>query len=156
LRIVPASEFVSNITCQQLNGHVTFCVDRLMEEIIGFLLEIFAELFLEILVSSVSRALGILLDNDEPVSPFFAALGFSFFGVIAGAISVLLFPHPFIPPAKLYGISLIVSPTVTGAVMALVVALVRRYGRKSTQIESFANGFAFAFGMLLIRLLFAH
>jgi hypothetical protein len=45
----------------------------------------------------------------------------------------------------------LISPVITGLVMAFAGILLRRRGKKITGIESFAYGFSFAFGMALVR-----
>ncbi len=124
-----------------------------MEDLIGFLFEILGEFILELLVSFFSRAMGVLLDTEEPAGPSLLAIGLGFFGVIAGALSFVVFPHPIIAPSKLHGISLILSPTVTGTLMALIGFVLRRHGKQPTQIETFIGGFSFAFGLSLTRFL---
>jgi hypothetical protein len=80
-----------------------------------------------------------------------AALGYVMLGMATGGVSVFLFPHPLIHPSRIHGISLLVSPVLTGLVMSRIGAALRRYGKHPTQIESFGYGFAFAFGMALVR-----
>jgi 4-amino-4-deoxy-L-arabinose transferase-like glycosyltransferase len=74
-------------------------------------------------------------------------------GVLLGLLSTLIFPHPLLHASKHHGISLLVSPVITGLAMALIGRSVRRRGRVPVQIESFGYGFAFAFAMALIRFL---
>ncbi len=76
------------------------------------------------------------------------------FGAMAGWVSVLVFPHPLVRPSRFHGISLLISPLLTGSVMSSVGSAFRRKGKRTTRIETFAYGFAFAFGMALVRLLF--
>jgi hypothetical protein len=127
-----------------------------MEELLGLLLEIFGEFLLELFVSFISRFLREVFDTEEYGNPVLASLGFGIFGAVAGAISLLLWPHPLVRSPALHGISLLISPTATGGLMALVGFTLRHKGKEPTRIESFTCGFAFAFGLSLIRLIFVH
>jgi hypothetical protein len=51
--------------------------------------------------------------------------------------------------------SLLISPVIAGLLMALVGSTLRKRGKKVVRLESFGYGFAFAFGMAFIRLIFA-
>ena len=85
----------------------------------------------------------------------FAYAGICFaFGAFTGGLRLLVFPHPLIRPSRLHGISLLVSPILSGAVMASLGFILRRRGKRVIAIETFWYGFAFAFGMALVRLLF--
>lgn len=67
---------------------------------------------------------------------------------------VVIFPHPLFHPSKIHGVSLIISPVLTGFGMSAFGALLRRRGKKVVQIESFPYAFAFAFGMAVVRLVY--
>jgi hypothetical protein len=74
-------------------------------------------------------------------------------GVLVGFLSVVAYPHPFVHPSRLHGVSIIASPLITGFVMSQLGRLLRNYGRKVMPIESFVYGFMFAFAMTLVRFL---
>jgi hypothetical protein len=120
--------------------------------------ELFADVLFEIageaLLDLAQRAIAEVLETSSSMRPEFASLGYALLGVLAGGLSVLIFPHPLVRPSKIHGISLLVSPLVTGLVMFLIGSLLRRQGKKAVQIESFGYGFAFALGMALIRYFF--
>jgi hypothetical protein len=131
-----------------------------MEGLIELLLvvaEIFFEAFIEsaaaALVDLALRALTRIFPASHP-RPEFAALGYAFLGAVAGGLSVFVVPHPLVRPSRFHGISVVVSPFVTGLTMASVGLLLRRQGKKITGIESFAYGFSFALGMALVRYFF--
>jgi hypothetical protein len=83
-----------------------------------------------------------------------AAAGYLLLGFACGAGSIFIFPHPFIHPSKIHGFSLLVSPILTGLIMAQVGLVRRRKDQREVRIESFWYGFTFAFGMALVRFLF--
>jgi|HubBroStandDraft_5_1064220.scaffolds.fasta_scaffold70741_1 hypothetical protein len=132
-----------------------------MEELLGailaglaeFLLELFFELFAEAIVALIFRSLRNLL-SDAILSPIVAYVFYLSLGCAFGAASLLLFPHPIFHPSRLHGISLLISPAITGLVMSQVGAFLRRKGKESVRIESFGYGFTFALGLAIIRLAF--
>jgi len=133
-----------------------------MGELLFELLLAFAELFLEVLLEFAGealldlalRAVAEVFESFRVAGPVIASVGYTLLGALAGRFSLLIFPHPLVHPSRLHGINLLVSPIVTGLVMSLIGSTLSRQGKKVTQIESFRYGFAFAFGMALIRYLF--
>jgi hypothetical protein len=138
-----------------------------MEDLLGELFGLIVELFFEVLIQIVFEA-GVDAASRVPrrfhLAPFlrvtlspsnaaFTTLKFAFLGFGLGAVSLLVFPHPLVHPSRFHGISLLISPVVTGTVMGLVGRTVRRRGKTPVQIESFAYGFTCAFAMALIRIL---
>jgi hypothetical protein len=108
----------------------------------------------ELILDLVFRSLGSLVEDLLESVPFATGIGVVLLGLTSGAISLHFFPHPLVHPARIHGISLIISPLIAGLVMALVGRLIRRRGKETVQIESFGYGFAFAFSMAAVRLLF--
>lgn len=125
-----------------------------MEELLGFVLEIVGEFLLEVIVSLILRALGAVFEEPDDVGPLLPALGYMLLGVIVGGFSLWLFPHPMFHPTRYRGISLLISPLATGSIMALLGFTLRRNYVQTTRIESFTCGFAFAFGLMIVRLFF--
>jgi hypothetical protein len=128
-----------------------------MEFLFELLLAI-AEIFFEAAIESASAALVDLavraFTRVFPTShprPEFAVVGYGLLGALAGQVSVFLFPHAMVHPSRFRGVSVLISPVITGLVMAFAGILLRRRGKKITGIESFAYGFSFAFGMALVR-----
>jgi hypothetical protein len=150
-----------------------------MEDLLGFVFELILEVLIQVLfeggIAAASRARDREGDASSPsrshrgfrLAPFLRAtlsranppltiLKFTVLGLGLGFISVLILPHPLLHPSKLHGISLLVSPVITGTIMALIGRAVRRRGSAPVRIESFTYGFTFAFAMSLIRLLMVH
>ena len=125
---------------------MTFLFELLFEFILEVLLEILAELGL--------RSVGEAFNRREKRNPFFAVPGYLLLGFIAGGISLLLFPQSFIRSESFHGISLVIIPLLGGAAMSGVGMLRRKRGEELIQLDSFAYGAIFAFGMELIRFLF--
>jgi hypothetical protein len=125
-----------------------------LEIVLDIAVEVAVQVAVEYLVGLVLRAIVTALGTSEPESPWLAGFGYLCLGGIAGGISLLIFPYPLIHPSRFHGISVIVSPVLTGLAMSLMGSVLRRRGKIAMQIESFGYGFAFAFGMALVRFLF--
>jgi len=74
-------------------------------------------------------------------------------GTIVGFVSVPIHPYPIFHTGKVHGISLLVSPLLTGLVMAAIGWRLKRGNIRPVPLESFWGGFAFALGMAVIRFL---
>jgi len=136
-------------------------VDELLGAILGAIAEFLLEAFLELIAAAVlelaSRALlGLFKSLAEAIKDSRALTGFLYalLGMLAGTLSLLVLPHPLIHrehPIKFHGISLLISPLITGLVLSSLGAVMRRWGKRVTPIATFGYGFAFALGMALIR-----
>jgi hypothetical protein len=145
-----------------------------MEDLLGFILELVVEVLIQIVfeagVDAASRAYRSKADHPTRgdrrfrVAPFvryslsranppWTTLKFALLGLGSGLLSLLIFPHPLVHASKLHGISLLISPLITGLVMSFVGRMIRRRGKTAVNIESFTYGFAFAFTFALIRIL---
>lgn len=120
-------------------------------------MEIFFEAAFEFVVESlgslVLRGVAMVFETSEFKNPLQACIGYAFFGGVAGGLSLLFFPHPLVHPSRVPGLSVIISPVLAGLGMSLVGSTLRKRNKKAMQIESFSYGFAFAFGMAIIRFL---
>jgi len=140
-------------------------VDELLAAILGAIVEFLLEAFLELIAAAVldlaSRALlGLFRGVAEAVkhNPVLMVIVYALLGTLAGAMSLLVLPHPLIHrvhPSRFHGISVLISPIVAGLVLSALGGVLRRLGRKVTPVETFGYGFAFALGMAVIRFLFA-
>jgi hypothetical protein len=126
-------------------------LEPLMELFAEFLIEMAFGLFLSFLWRKVrtarwkSRRISLWL-----ILPFLGVVGAAF-----GWISILAIPAPIFHSGRFRGLSLILSPLLTGLVMALVGSNLRRRKEMPAPLESFSGGFAFALGMALVRFLHA-
>jgi hypothetical protein len=131
-----------------------------MEDLFGVLLEIFGEVLFqiltEILIDVFSRGVSEAIQGRRSVHPITAGVGYLVLGAIAGGLSLALYPHRIVRATRFHGISLLISPIVTGLIMAQAGRWIRSAGKKSAQVESFGYGFAFAFGMALVRFVLIH
>jgi hypothetical protein len=118
------------------------------------LLEVLFEFAGEAILDLLLRAIAEVFETSDRSNPVVASVGYVFLGSMAGVLSLLVFPHPIVRPSKVHGISLLVSPIVTGLLMSFIGSTLRRQGKRVVQIESFGYGFAFALGMAVIRYFF--
>jgi hypothetical protein len=128
-----------------------------MEDLLGFIFELLFEalfeLILGVIVAGAYRALRRFFVTARRGNPMTATSVLIIVGFVLGFLSLLVFPHPLVPPSRLHGISLIISPVIMGLAMAAIGRGARRRGRVPVRIESFGYGFAFAFAFALVRLL---
>jgi len=90
------------------------------------------------------------------MGPLFAVVTFALLGAGFGELSVLAHPHPVFHATRFHGISLLLSPFITGLMMSWVGRGHRRRGQEPMRIESFSYGFTFALAMVLVRLAFVN
>jgi hypothetical protein len=135
-------------------------MEEVLAQLLLALLEIFFEVFLELagetLLDLITRAASDVLRPTRPRRPIATIFACVFLGALAGTATLTIFPHPLFHPSKVRGISLVISPILTGMLMSALGAMLRRRGKRVVQIESFPYAFAFAFGMSLVRLLWAN
>src|SRR6185312_17550550 len=72
-------------------------------------------------------------------------------GLIAGAVSLLVFPRSFIASRELRLLNLIVTPLVAGETMRQIGKLRERRGQTLVKLDRFFYAFAFALAMALVR-----
>ena len=127
----------------------------LLWEILLFVLDAFAEYIMAAIWDLLLRALEEIFKTSEARSPVFAFFGYILVGLLTGGLSLLFLPHRIIQHSRIPGASLIVSPLITGLMMSATGSFLRKRNKRVTRIESFGYGFAFAFGVALIRFLWA-
>jgi hypothetical protein len=136
-------------------------IETKMDEILGGLLSMIAEVLIEAFLQIIMESLAaLLLRGTRSAFSAFARLnlpisvfGSAILGLVAGVLSLYVFPHTLFHPSRIHGISLLISPLLTGLFMWWVGKSLKTWGRRPVQIESFACGFVFALGMALIRYL---
>lgn len=109
---------------------------------------------MEFIGGLVIRAVDAVFDTSEFKNPALAYIVYMVLGGAVGALSLLLFPFPLVHPSRLPGLSVIISPVLAGLGMSMVGSTLRKRNKKAMRIESFGYGFAFAFGMAVIRFLY--
>lgn len=134
-------------------------MEDLLLGLLGWILELLLEALFDYLIAGfvdlILRSTGEMFEKSTARNPALAAIGCWIVGLISGGLSLLLFPHRLLHPTRMHGASLLISPIITGLMMAATGAILRRRDKKSTQIESFGYGFFLAFGVALVRFFFA-
>jgi hypothetical protein len=118
------------------------------------LLEVFFQVVVEAIVALVVRSVRNVLEESNAINPFLAGVGYFVLGIAFGIASLRVYPHPLFHPSKLHGISLVISPVITGFVMSQVGTVLRRKGKQAVRIESFGYGFTLALGLAIIRFIY--
>jgi len=124
----------------------------IFEFFIEFILQIVGEVFVEVTLQKFWGAAWA----HKTLNATLAVLMYFGLGVITGWLSIMIFPHSFIRSSRLHGISLLITPLLAGFTMAGVGWIRRRQDKPVIQLDSFAYGFLFAFGMALVRFLFTN
>jgi hypothetical protein len=124
-------------------------LEPLFELLAEFLVELVFGVFLSFLWRKVraarwkSRRVSLWL-----ILPFLGAVG-----AAVGCISILTIPSQIFHPGRVHGLSLVISPLLTGLAMAFIGSNLRRRKEMPAPLESFSGGFTFALGMALVRFL---
>ncbi len=134
-----------------------------MEELFLWLVGVIAEVVVEavfefIMAMVVDTSLRIAdnitayLTSRRRVTNF---LVLGLLGLSMGLLSIPILPHRLLAPSRLHGINLLISPLLTGLMLSWTGAALRKRAKETTPIQRFGYGFVFAFGIALMRLLFA-
>lgn len=128
-----------------------------MEFIFEIILQFFGELVLQALFQLIVE-LGFhsLADTvRRPRNPVLSTVGFTLWGLIAGGISLWLFPTSHIHKPIYRQINLIVTPVALGFVMVLIGKIRLKKGQNLVRLDQFGYAFVFAFAMALLRFIWA-
>ena len=135
-------------------------IAEILLQVLVWLLEIAGEFLLQMLFEGLAELFGHAVKarsrRSEPLRPELAAIGYVLFGAVSGAISLWLMPSLFITSQPLRFVNLIVTPLLSGLVMAWMGSWRRRHDKNTVRIESFAYAFCFAFSMAVVRFTFGH
>ena len=127
-------------------------MELLFEIFFEFLAEVVLQVFLEVLFEIGLHS--IAAPFKQKPNPWLAALGYGFFGAIAGALSLWLFPKLFFI-SRLGSITgLVLIPVLAGSAMAAIGTWRRHRGQALIRLDRFTYGYLFALGMALVRLQF--
>jgi hypothetical protein len=76
-------------------------------------------------------------------------------GGLVGGLSLLIFPDSFLHTESLKLVNLFVTPVALGLIMVLIGKLREKKGQEKVKLDKFSYGFLFAFGMALVRFIWA-
>jgi len=109
-----------------------------MESIFAFIFSFPGELLLQVIAEALAE-LGLHSMRDtlrQPANPWFAALGYALFVIIAGGLSLLLFPHLFVHVRALQIINVVLTPLAAGLAMMAWGAWRRRRAQPRSALTS--------------------
>ena len=125
-----------------------------MEIVFELVFEGIVYLLGELIVELGFRSLGETVASRHERNPILAGIGYALLGTIAGGVSLLIFPEPFVRSERFHGINLLISPVLAGLGMAGLGWLLDRSGKRRLQLDSFVFGFIFALPMAIVRFLY--
>jgi hypothetical protein len=128
-------------------------VEELLEAILGPLIELLFEFVLELtvglLLSFLWRKLRAARWKTRRISLWLVLPFLGVVGAAVGWISILIVPSHIFHPGGFHGVSLILSPLLTGMVIAFFGSDLKRRKEMPAALESFSGGFTFALGLAL-------
>jgi hypothetical protein len=120
-----------------------------------FLFELFGELLLQLVVEALAQAgVHVVRHPDRPPRehrPWVIAVGYLLFGLIAGALSLWLFPDYLIRSTAGRIAYLLLGPVAAGAAVAAIGLWRSKRGVPRYGIDRFAYGYLFALSFALLR-----
>ena len=122
----------------------------LLEILLEFVVPLFAEFLAELALHKL-RSMPSMRKTGRVV---LTAIMYFGAGVVAGLISLLIFPKAFARSSALPGISLVITPILGGVLMSYIAWFRVRTWDWTIRLETFAYGFLFAFAMTLLRFYF--
>ena len=129
----------------------------IMEFVFEIIFQFVGELLLQALFELLAE-LGFhsLADTfKRPRSPVLSTIGFTLWGLIAGGLSLWIFPTSPIHEPRFRQINLIVTPVALGLVMMLIGKIRLKKGQDLVRLDQFGYAFVFAFAMALVRFIWA-
>ena len=124
--------------------------------IVQFVGELLLQAFGELIAELIGRSVKEPFRRPKPIHPWLAAIGYSIFGAIAGAISLWVLPSVFISALWLRIVNLIATPIVAGLMMERLGTWREKKDQKTIRLDTFAYGFIFALSMALVRFTWGH
>jgi hypothetical protein len=79
-------------------------MDEILSALLSAILELFLEAFFELVGAAIldvaSRALAKVFDSESSSPAVASFFGYGLLGVLIGAYSVIIFPHPLVHPSR--------------------------------------------------------
>ena len=125
-----------------------------MSILLEILLELIVPLFAEFLAELALHKLGSIPMVQKTGRVILTAIVYAGLGLVAGLISLLIFPKAFARSTTLPGISLFITPLLGGVLMSYIAWFRVRTWDWTIRLETFAYGFIFTFVMTLLRFYF--
>jgi hypothetical protein len=125
----------------------------LVEFLLSALWEIVLQLGGELLLEVAFRSIGEPWRSRTEAHPLLAGLGTLICGAAAGLLTSLVWPARMIRYPPIPGLSLFVSPLISGLMMERYGQWLEKRGGSPSFVATFWGGALFAFGMALVRFL---
>jgi hypothetical protein len=129
-------------------------LEAVFEFLAQIVVEILWQILLEVLTSLGWESLDHSVRRERRAHPVLAGIGHLLLGLTAGVVSLFVLPQRLTPRSPLPGVSLVLSPIVTGIFMDRIGEWWRERGHDRPKLFSFWAGAIFAFGMALVRFLY--
>ncbi len=124
-------------------------MELIFEIVFQFVFEVLLQIVVEALVEVGFH--GLRATFKKPINPWFASIGYCILGVVAGGVSLWLFPTLFIRSHTMQMLNVAVSPIFIGLVMALLGAWRKGRGSEIVRLDRFTFAYLFALTMALTR-----
>ena len=121
-----------------------------MEPLFEFVFEVVMQLVAEMLVSAGQHRKERGETRTTP--PWLVAMGCIALGALAGWLSSLMFPKPFLTSSVARWANLALTPVAVGVAMAAIGRRRARKGQPVAWLEHFAFAYFFALAMSVVRL----
>lgn len=133
-------------------------IAEIVIQVLGSLLQFFAELLLQLVLEVLADLLGHSLkapfSRSRSQPAWISGLGYLVLGAAAGGATLLLFPAHFIEAEWLRLCNLLLTPLAAGMVMEAISSWRVRRDKNVLSLEHFAHGFCFALAMAVVRYFF--
>jgi len=128
-------------------------MEFVLEVILQFLGEVLFQLLVEGLFRLGLRSLGETF--GRPRGNAWSTVGFILWGAMAGGISLLILPSPFLHSPVLRIANLVLTPVAVAAIMTGIGRRRLQKGRDADALDRFGNAYFFALAMTSVRYLWA-
>ena len=128
-----------------------FILEVILQCCFEFLLQLFTEVFCELGFQSFAE----VFKDRRLQNPWLAGPGYFMLGAAAGGISLIIFKATLIHDSTIRVLNLFLTPVLAGLLMTLIGWWRRKKGQYLVRLDRFGYGFLFAFGMALVRFLYA-
>ena len=126
-----------------------------LEVVLQFFFELCLQILGEVFCEIGMRSWAEVFQRKQIQNPMLAGFGYFLFGSGVGGISLYFFASSLIHNSTFRIISLFLTPILAGLVMAAIGLLRHKKGQPLVRLDRFGYGFIFAFGMALVRFLYA-
>ena len=130
-------------------------MEIIFEIIFNFLIEMVAQIFIELTAEMGIRKIGDAFDLSKPKNPIFSLMGYIILAVCCAFISLHFFKDHFIKNESLRLLNLVITPILVGMIMNLRGKVLMKRNQNTIRLDSFWYGFSFALTFGLIRHIFS-